>query len=73
MKAYQYLLAIPMDTTDELIKLKDVPVIFQTLCVRVRRQQGTSQISQLTLTCLLFFILLIKCCEKRHTEFSPAV
>lgn len=28
MKAYQYLLAIPMDTTDELIKLKDVPVIF---------------------------------------------
>lgn len=33
---------------------------FQTFCVRARRQQGTSQISQLTLTCLLFFILLIK-------------
>lgn len=33
MKPYQYLLAIPIDATDELINVKDVPVIFQTLCV----------------------------------------
>lgn len=64
MNPYQYLLAIPIDATDELINLKDVPVIFQTLCVWVRRQQGASQTSQLALACLLFFILLIKCCGK---------
>lgn len=36
MKPYWDLLVIPIDTTDELINAKDVPVIFRpSLCERV--------------------------------------